>query len=336
MKLGLMLFKLMSARHGRAPLLIVLGLLSGHVAGFCDTAIAGGVPDGNIPPTVSIVSPTNESVFLAPAHFTIVADAADVDGAIAEVKFLMQSTNLGTVGPVKLANQYSTGVTNVPVGDYILTVVVTDNGGLSSTSAPVIIHVRSLAPITVVSPIQFNPQTGLFQQTVQVGNLAEDIFAAVRVYVDGLVNGTTVYNASGTNGAPYLQSLTSIAPGGSLDMMIEYYSPFRTPPNPTFFAEVLPTKPGATPTPSGTEIPVSRALFLPDGTFLLEFPTTTNRFYVVEYSGDLKGWTAVQQPPIAGNGTSIQWIDNGQPKTESVPAAAATRFYRIILLPLSP
>ncbi|MEJ2422829.1 MAG: hypothetical protein P8018_14200 [Acidobacteriota bacterium] len=246
----------------------------------------------------------------------------------------MQTTNLDTGEPARLANRYSTAVTNVPRGDYVLMVVVKDNGGLSSTSAPVIVHVLAPAPINVITPIQVNPQTGLFQQTVRVGNITEDVFEAVRVYVHGLTNDTIVYNASGTNaGVPYLQSLTSISPGGYLEMVFEYYSPARIPPDPTFVTEVLPTKPGATPAPTGLQVPVHRGLFLPDGTFLLEFSTVTNRFYVVEYSGDFKGWTAAQQPPIPGNGTSVQWIDNGQPKTESAPAAAGARFYRVILLP---
>ena len=139
--------------------------------------------------------------------------------------------------------------------------------------------------------------------------------------------------ASGTNVVPFIQSLTPIEPGGSIDMMIEFYSPLRSPPNPVLVTVALPTTPASLPAPAGTIIPVRRALVLPDQTVLIEFGTTTNGSYVVEYSHDLKDWTAAQQPPIAGNGTWIQWIDNGQPKTGSAPASDDRRFYRVILLP---
>ena len=47
----------------------------------------------NIPPTVSIVSPTNGTVFIAPANFTVLADAQDVDGTVTNVQFFYGTTN---------------------------------------------------------------------------------------------------------------------------------------------------------------------------------------------------------------------------------------------------
>ncbi len=71
---------------------------------------------------------------------------------------------------------------------------------------------------------------------------------------------------------------------------------------------------------------------LPDKTFLIEFASVSNRLYAIAYSKDLVNWETAQ-PAIAGNGTFIQWIDNGQPKTESSPATEPKRFYRLLLLP---
>ena len=71
---------------------------------------------------------------------------------------------------------------------------------------------------------------------------------------------------------------------------------------------------------------------MPDNTFMVEFASTANRVYYVQYSSDLRTWKTAQ-PGITGNGSWIQWIDNGQPKTESAPATTVKRFYRVILLP---
>jgi hypothetical protein len=71
---------------------------------------------------------------------------------------------------------------------------------------------------------------------------------------------------------------------------------------------------------------------LPNQTFLVEFLTISNRLYSVQYSSNLTTWKDAQ-PAITGNGTRIQWIDNGQPKTETPPSTTSARFYRVILLP---
>jgi hypothetical protein len=69
-----------------------------------------------------------------------------------------------------------------------------------------------------------------------------------------------------------------------------------------------------------------------NSTFLVEFLTISNRLYSIQYSSNLRSWKDAQ-PAVTGNGTRIQWIDNGEPKTESTPAATPARFYRVILLP---
>jgi hypothetical protein len=103
-------------------------------------------------------------------------------------------------------------------------------------------------------------------------------------------------------------------------------------PNPTLVAVLVPASQGGGATVSGTGQHINRGLLLPNGTFMVEFASVSNRVYYVQYSTDLRDWTTVQ-PAITGNGTWIQWIDNGLPKTESAPSAAPVRFYRVILLP---
>jgi hypothetical protein len=223
-------------------------------------------------------------------------------------------------------------LTNVAAGSYTLTARATDNCGNMATSAPVNISVVSQLPLTIVSSMRFNPQTGLFEQTVRVFNPTTSVLNAVRVYVSGLTNNAVVYNPSGsTNSISYVQSAASVPPGSYVDFVIEYYVPSRIAPNPILIAELVPPA-NQTNVVGVGHVPIERALKLPNGTFLLEFSTQSNRIYYIKYSSNLVDWKTAQ-PAIIGNGSRIQWIDNGQPKTESHPSTTNMRFYRLIVLP---
>jgi hypothetical protein len=201
-------------------------------------------------------------------------------------------------------------------------------------SAPVSITVLDGPPLTILTAIHFNPQTGLYEQSVRVGNPTERTLDAVRVYVSGLPASVHVFNASGTtNGLPYVQSAGSVPPGGHTDFVIEYYvTAGGVVPNPVLFAELVSPDNGGGAAASGTGIHINREFMRSDKTFMLEFMTETNRLYYVQYTADLQTWKTAQ-PAVAGNGTWIQWIDSGQPKTESAPAVTPVRFYRVIVLP---
>jgi hypothetical protein len=156
----------------------------------------------------------------------------------------------------------------------------------------------------------------------------------VRVLVSNLTNtpAITVGNRSGfTNGIPYVQTAGVIEPGSFVDLTIEYHSPMRVMPNPVLRAELVPPA-ELPPLALGTMQRFNRSLLLANRTFMLEFRTITNRVYSVQYSTNLVNWKAAQ-PAIAGDGNWIQWIDNGEPKTDRAPASVPARFYRLILLP---
>ena len=102
------------------------------------TVCSGGGPN-NLPPTVSLTSPTASSAFTAPATITIAATAADADGTVTKVEFYQGSIKLGEA----LAAPYTYAWTGVATGTYILTAVATDNSGTTTTSAAVMVQVRS-------------------------------------------------------------------------------------------------------------------------------------------------------------------------------------------------
>ncbi|MGA2748668.1 MAG: Ig-like domain-containing protein [Verrucomicrobiota bacterium] len=135
----------------------------------------------NVPPAVSIVTPTNDTSFLSRPNVEIAASASDSNGWVTAVKFLADGTALGTVtnaafptGPgqpqmIRQSNGSTAPVfrgdrasrfqfvwTNVPPGAYSLTAVATDNAGLQTTSSVVSITVTTNLPeprVRLVNPV---------------------------------------------------------------------------------------------------------------------------------------------------------------------------------------
>jgi hypothetical protein len=71
---------------------------------------------------------------------------------------------------------------------------------------------------------------------------------------------------------------------------------------------------------------------------LVEFTTDPGGIYYVQYARTPEELAAnpyqakTALPAVKGTGGSVQWIDNGPPKTESVPVNGA-RFYRVLRSP---
>jgi len=88
-------------------------------------------------PAISIVNPLDGATLEVASTIGIDALASDVDGTVSEVRFY-QGTNLLRI----VTNApYSCLFTNPALTNYTLTAVATDNHGLSSTSAPVVITI---------------------------------------------------------------------------------------------------------------------------------------------------------------------------------------------------
>jgi subtilisin family serine protease len=97
------------------------------------------VPGIDAPPSVRVTSPVNGANYMAPATVALSATASDVDGSVTQVAFYAGPTLLG----VDTASPFTFSWNNVPPGDYSLTAVVTDDVGVSSTSAVVTVHVAT-------------------------------------------------------------------------------------------------------------------------------------------------------------------------------------------------
>lgn len=185
---------------------------------------------------------------------------------------------------------------------------------------------------TLAGPILLNRQTGLFEQTYRLVNSFTEEYDGLRVYLDNLPPGVTVWNAWNihidSDGRPYVIYDGILAPGESVVLTIEYNIPSRRILPQTLFTVALPGEdefvlPG---TDVFTTLPGRR---LSNGQVLLEFNGALDQEYFIQYSYDNTLWRTVM-PSVFGLGTKQQWVDNGPPKTESKPQSAAPRTYRIL------
>ena len=108
----------------------------------------------NVPPAVSWVAPTNQSVLIQPKAMTLVATAGDADGTVTNVAFFNGASLLGSAVS-GLGNSYTLTWSNAPPGSYSLSASATDNLGATSLSAAALITVQPLT-LNLVSGLATN------------------------------------------------------------------------------------------------------------------------------------------------------------------------------------
>lgn len=90
-------------------------------------------------PTVSITSPTNGTVFVAPKTVTLLVNAADVDGTVAKMELFLGAAKMGE----SVAAPYQFVLPDMVPGEYSFTAVATDNLGANRTSDSVAVSIHS-------------------------------------------------------------------------------------------------------------------------------------------------------------------------------------------------
>ena len=108
----------------------------------------------NIPPTVAITSPVNNSTFTQGKPVTLTATASDFDGTVTEVAFFAGESLIGSVNSAPY-----TLVWNPKAGNYSVTARATDNGGAVSTSNPINV---TIAPSMICSERSTQASQGSF------------------------------------------------------------------------------------------------------------------------------------------------------------------------------
>ena len=104
---------------------------------YTDLGACSSTP--NVPPQVSIASPTNGASFAAGANIAISANASDSDGSVVRVEFFRGATSIG----VDTSAPFATTWNGATAGNHALTAVARDNAGANTTSAVVNITVTS-------------------------------------------------------------------------------------------------------------------------------------------------------------------------------------------------
>ncbi|MFM1770700.1 MAG: hypothetical protein RJA22_3229, partial [Verrucomicrobiota bacterium] len=136
------------------------------------------------PPTASLTTPTNNARVITPGTVTLAATAADADGTVAQVDFYTNGVLLATDATAP----YSVNWVNPPDGIHLLTVVATDNDGL--TNEPVASTVTAgtnTAPlVAIISPADGSSLLSGGNVTVTAGaSDAEGTVAQVEFFLDG-------------------------------------------------------------------------------------------------------------------------------------------------------
>jgi hypothetical protein len=189
---------------------------------------------------------------------------------------------------------------------------------------------------TNVTAMVFNPQNSVMEQIIRLVNVSStNNVDSARVMVAGLASTNSLYNAVGTNnGNPYVVYAAPLAPGDSVDLLMQYFVKNRLPitiGNTNYIA--VPTSAFSVIAPTNYTLQITNYVVLPSQAFLIEFPATKGKTYTILYSTNLFSTTLAAQPPIVAQADKVQWIDDGPPKTISHPTNAPSRFYRVLLNP---
>ena len=99
----------------------------------------------NNAPTVSLTAPVSGAQYVSPATIPLAATAADSDGSVSKVEFLLNGFVMGTA----VSAPYTFTATNIAPGNITATARATDNDGTSTTSAGVTITVAANQAPTV-------------------------------------------------------------------------------------------------------------------------------------------------------------------------------------------
>jgi len=95
----------------------------------------GGTP-ANIPPTVSLVSPANNTQYTTLQTITLQANANDIDGSISSVSFYVNNALIGTDNTAP----YSINWTPAAYGNYTLRAMATDNQSATTNSTNITVN----------------------------------------------------------------------------------------------------------------------------------------------------------------------------------------------------
>ncbi len=313
-----------------------------------------GLPDGQNCAWINITGTVSQTLAERFSPNTVYRLSVDV-GALAGIAFPGYTVGLYANGTPVATEENAVSIPNGTFQTVTLTATIPPNSPALDTPIEIRLGIPGSHPDQVVfdnvrltaepalerlellSQPALNPQSGLFEQRVRVTNLGRSALSGVRLGVSGLSAGIAVVNATGSvDGVPYVQSVHDVAPSGTVEFLVEFYSKFRQLVGSPVYT-VLPVLEPSVPGTEGTEIPIARVTIPEDnangGRVLLEFRSVPGKSYVIRYQNGLEAPWKTSLPAVAAAGTSVQWFDDGPPKTDTPPGDNGTRFYQVLELP---
>jgi hypothetical protein len=106
----------------------------------------------NVPPSVAITNPPDNTVFAAPASFTVEATASETsDDSVAYVEFFLETINPTNSIGIDYDSPYSIPVTDLAAGDHTVIAMAVDQWGWWQTNA-ISVTVGTIGPVTLSAP----------------------------------------------------------------------------------------------------------------------------------------------------------------------------------------
>jgi chitinase len=157
----------------------------------------------DVPPSVSMTAPANNTVFANRANITLSAAAADSDGTVTKVEFYNGANLLGTA----TSAPYTFTWNSVAAGSYSVTAKATDNLGAVTTSGAIAITVNVAPTVSITAP----PNNAKYAAGANVN------LTATASETNGTIAKVEFFNGANLVGtatnAPYTVTWNSVAAG---------------------------------------------------------------------------------------------------------------------------
>jgi hypothetical protein len=241
------------------------------------SSLKGTLDGGNILPVVAITAPNNGAFYPDNASVTISANAADTDGSIASVEFLVDNVSIGIDATAPYAVNYI-----ATTGNHVLTAKATDNNSAQAISTGSVINVgtppNNPPTVSVTAPVDgVTVNVGTAMVITANANDTDGSISAVEFFVDGNsvgIDSIAPYSVSytATIGTHYLKATATdnlSAQVTSSSILIKVIDPNNIAPSITI---LTPTN-GAS-YPIGTAVSISTDAIDTDGYI------TSVRFYI--------------------------------------------------------
>lgn len=155
-------------------------------------------------PSLAITNPINGSVFAAPANVSIQAGVTNGSGGVTNVQFLVNGTLLTSEN----SGPYSAIANNLAAGNYTLTAIARDNGGLSATNS-VGISVVTPAPVLLTNGSRLSAADFQFAYSADTGlsyvvQRSADLITWIPLVTNKAASNPVIFDdANATNGLDF-------------------------------------------------------------------------------------------------------------------------------------